>query len=221
MIPKTIHYCWFGRGEKPKEFKHYLSGFQNILPDYGLKEWNEDNFNVNFSAYTREAYNMRSFAHVSDVCRVYALYNEGGIYLDTDVEVLKTFDEFLDNKSFVGYEDKLIGTAVIGSEPGLPWLKSFLDYYCNHHFINRFGHPVRTPNTKILTDIILPKIEETLWPTIYPSNYFCGINWETNQPIVDEDTIAIHHFAASWKTDKTFKTRILTLLKGLKYRYIK
>lgn len=222
MIPKTIHYCWFGRGDKPKEFKQYLAGFQKLLPDYKVKEWNEDNFDVNFSAYTREDYGMRSFAHVSDVCRIYALYTEGGIYLDTDVEVLKSFDPFLDNKSFVGSEDsKLLGTAVIGSEPAQPWLKAFLDYYKAQHFINPFGHPVRTPNTKILTEIILPKIDKSLWPAVYPVNFFCGINTDTNQPIVDEDTITIHHFAASWRKNKTLKTRIITLFKGLECRYVK
>ncbi len=221
MIPKVIHYCWVGKGQKPSEFQKYLDGWRKAMPDYEIKEWNENNFDINFSVYTREAYKMKSYAHVSDVCRLYALYSEGGIYLDTDVEVLKSFFPFMNEKSFLGKESELLGTAVIGAEKGQKWIKVFLDFYQNRHFINSWGHPVRTPNTKILTKSILPSLDCNLWPTIYPSNYFCGMNWENKKPIVDGETFSIHHFAASWKGRKTLKLRIKTLFQGIKNRYFK
>lgn len=222
MIPKKIHYCWFGMGIKPPEFDRYLAGWRRLLPDYEIKEWNEENFDIDCCDYVREAYAMRSFAHVSDVCRVYALYHEGGVYLDTDVELLKPFGPLLGDGSFVGREDShLLGTAVIGAEPEEEWIGKFLEYYKRRHFINAWGHPVRTPNTKILTETILPEMDEALWPKIYPANYFCGINWENHQPIVDCETVSVHHFAASWKRKRTMVTRIKTILKGLKTRYLK
>lgn len=221
MIPKIIHYCWFGKGQKPAEFQKHLDGWRKIMPEYEIKEWNEDNFDIDFCRYTREAYNMKSYAHVSDVCRLYALYNDGGIYFDTDVEVLKSFAPFSKEKSFIGRENILHGTAVIGSEKGQKWIETFLNFYRNRHFINLWGHPVRTPNTRILTEKIIPEVPPNLWPTIYPPYYFCGIDWATMTPIVNNETFSIHHFAASWRSRKTLKTRLETIIQGIKYRYFK
>ncbi|MDD6061365.1 MAG: glycosyltransferase, partial [Oscillospiraceae bacterium] len=106
MIPKTIHYCWFGRGEKPKLVQKCMASWQKNLPGYTFVEWNEDNFDVNQNLFVQQAYAHRNFAFVSDYARAQALYNEGGIYLDTDVEVLKSFDAFLENRFFAGFEEK-------------------------------------------------------------------------------------------------------------------
>ena len=103
-IPKTIHYCWFGRGEKPEIVKKCIDTWKDKLSDYEIIEWNEDNFDINQNDYVKEAYKAKKFAFVSDYVRVYALYNYGGIYLDTDVEVFKSFDDVLDNESFWGFE---------------------------------------------------------------------------------------------------------------------
>ena len=92
MIPKIIHYCWFGRGPKPAQLLRYMKTWQQMLPDYEIREWNESNFDVSQYVYSREAYAMGSYAHVSDVCRLHALYHCGGVYLDTDVEVVGSFD---------------------------------------------------------------------------------------------------------------------------------
>ena len=107
-IPKYIHYCWFGKGEKPDIVKKCIESWKANLSDYEIIEWNEENFDINSNDYVREAYKVKKFAFVSDYVRVYALYNHGGIYLDTDVEVFKSFDEIFNNESFWGFEQKII-----------------------------------------------------------------------------------------------------------------
>lgn len=219
MIPKIIHYCWFGPNKKSPEFMKYLETWRQKLPDYEIREWNETNFDYNRYLYSREAYRMSCYAHVSDVCRIHVLNEIGGIYLDTDVEVLKSFDDFLKFKSFVGTEYKYICMGVIGSEPGNEWLAAYLDYYRNTHFINKFGHPRRSANTKIMTRIILPGIDADLWPAIFPKDYFCGKDLNTNQYHITKNTVSIHHFEASWRTRRTFYDRVRILRKGITARY--
>ena len=104
MIPKKIHYCWFGRSKMPELALKCIASWKKYLPDYEIKEWNEDNFDLELYPYVREAYNNRKFAFVTDVVRLYALYTEGGIYMDTDVEVLKPLDCFLNHQAFSGFE---------------------------------------------------------------------------------------------------------------------
>lgn len=113
MILKIIHYCWFGRKPKPADVLGYIETWKKSLPDYEIKEWNEDNFDISCNRFVYEAYNIKKFAFVSDYCRLQVLYTEGGIYLDTDVEVKGSFDLFLKHIAFVGYEWKglCVGTA--------------------------------------------------------------------------------------------------------------
>lgn len=219
MTPKIVHYCWFGKKEKPESFYRWLETWKRVLPDYEIKEWNESNFNVDYCDYSREAYNMRNYAFVSDVCRVYALYMEGGIYLDTDVEVCKSFDEYLYGPGVVGMESELVGTGVMIAPKKDEWTESFLYYYINHHFINPFGHFNRKPNTQILTDIILPGLPEGLRPKVLPMGYFAGIDWVTKKADVKPYTVAIHHYEASWRYKKTLLMKIALLVKGFLYRY--
>lgn len=221
MIPKTIHYCWFGQKEKPEEFNKFLRTWKTFLPDYEIKEWNENNFDVRYCNYSREAYLTRNFAHVSDVCRVYALYNYGGIYLDTDVEVMSSFNPYLGLNAFVSLEPPLVGTAVMASEAGSSWLKKFLKYYETKHFINIWGHTVRTPNTKILSRRILPDLAPTEWPTIFPKEFFCGDEDKDGKHIATENTVAVHHFAGSWRRKKTFGQRVSSIIEGLGIRYVR
>ena len=114
-IPKVIHYCWFGRNPKPKLFKKCLKSWKKYCPDYKIVEWNEDNFDISSNLYTKQAYENKKWAFVSDYVRIYALYNEGGLYLDTDVKILKDVSNVVDKDMFLGYEDSgYVGTAVIG-----------------------------------------------------------------------------------------------------------
>lgn len=130
MIPKKIHYIWFGKGEKNERVKTCIESWKKNLPDYEIIEWNEDNFAINYNGFTRKAYENKKWAFVSDVARLWILYNEGGIYMDTDVEVYKPLDEFLDNEGFTGFEDiNYPVTATMGSIKGNPVIKMMLDYY--------------------------------------------------------------------------------------------
>lgn len=140
MIPKIIHYCWFGGKEKPESVLAMIRSWKEYLPEYEIREWNESNFDVQgFSAFTREAYATRNYAHVSDVARLKALYDCGGIYLDTDVEVVGSFDPFLGCRSFCSAEHRFIGTGAIGAEKGSEWLYVFLNHYKSAHFITLWG----------------------------------------------------------------------------------
>lgn len=220
MIPKIIHYCWFGRNRKPDSVKAFIRKWQETMPDYKIMEWNEDNFDINYCPFCREAYAFANYAFVADVCRLKVLYETGGIYLDTDIETLKRFDEFLIHKSFCGYEHKWIGTGVIGAEPGCKWVKIFLEFYEKRHFINHFGHTVRTANTKLFTLKIMPNLPEEDKPTVYPIDYFCAKHWGTKEITVTENTVCIHHYACTWaRKKKTLRDRIRLLAKGLAVRY--
>lgn len=221
MIPKTIHYCWFGGKEKPPTFYKYLATWQQFLPDFAIKEWNESNFPISEYRYACEAYEMDEYVFVSDVARMHALFMEGGVYLDTDVELINNFDSYLGCESFIGREAEYIGTAVIGAEPSLPWINRFLDYYKCRHFLNLFGHPKRTANTKILTQKILPKVSDEDYPVVFEKGYLSCKDYRTGELTIRPGAAAIHHFNASWKRPKSFKSRVRTLLRGFAYRYFK
>ena len=128
MIPKKIHYCWFGKQPLPRFAKKCISTWQKYLPDYEIKEWNETNFNVELFPYAKEAYDSHKYAFVSDVARLYALYNEGGIYLDTDIEVCKSFDDLLEKNAFLAIEPEtnLIATCCMGFQAEHPFLKEVI-----------------------------------------------------------------------------------------------
>ncbi len=163
MIPKTIHYCWFGGAEKPPLIKHCIRSWQKRLPDYEIKEWNESNFDVNMAPFCKEAYAARKYAFVADFCRVYALATEGGIYMDTDIIVLERFDKFLDysfcscqeyqpwifddnrDKYLDAHGNRLpeavgfvpgmgIQSGVMMAEAGTPYIMDCLQYYRSLHF---------------------------------------------------------------------------------------
>lgn len=220
MIPKIIHYCWFGGKDKPESFSKYLATWKRLLPNYEFKEWNEENFDVNFWIYSREAYAMGCFAHVSDVCRMYVLNVYGGVYMDTDVELCESLDPYLSDGSFLGMEDEEnVGTCVIGSEPGRKWLKDVLDYYGRTHFVNIWGHPVRTPNTILLTKRIFNHLAKSDMPKIYPVGYFCDFNQGSGDSKIPIKVVSIHHYDALWRKNRTLTTRLKTLCLGLGIRY--
>ena len=158
MIPKKIHYCWFGRGQMPESAKYYINSWKKELPDYELKLWNEDTFDINSNCYVKEAYESKKFAFVTDYVRLYALYTEGGIYMDTDVEVLRNLDIFLCHKAFSGFESlNQVPTGIMGSEKGLSIIKELLDYYNDKHFIDENGNMV-------IGDEMLTPDSSRFWP---------------------------------------------------------
>lgn len=135
MIPKKIHYVWFGRGEKDERTKYCIETWKKYMPDYEIIEWNEDNFDVNCNRFCKQAYDNKKWAFASDVARLKILYEEGGIYMDTDVEVYKPLDEFLDDEGFTGFEDVHYPVcATMGAVKGNPVIKMMLDYYDTKEF---------------------------------------------------------------------------------------
>ena len=195
MIPKIIHYAWFGRAEKPQTVMDMIATWRAAMPDYEIVEWNETNFDVGALAYTREAHAMGNYAFVADVCRLSVLYRYGGVYLDTDVEVLKTFDKFMGHKSVLGYETDAIGTGIIMAEPGVEWVRLALEYYGARHFILPWGKLDRTPGPRILTRRILPLIAADKMPVVYPVDYFCAKDWRTGDIKITSDTVSVHHLS--------------------------
>jgi mannosyltransferase OCH1-like enzyme len=209
MIPKIIHYCWFGKGEMPGLALKCLESWRRFLPDFEIKVWNEDNFDVNTFRFAAEAYKERKFAFVSDVCRLYALKEMGGIYMDTDVEFLKPLDkDILAKKAFTGFEDNLLlSSAIMGSEKNGAWINDLLPHYENRSFYLDDGNLDVNPNTEIITAFMRDKraikIDNTFqeiedYCTIYPSDYFCPKSWKTLKIKQTNNTYCIHHFAGSW-----------------------
>ena len=139
MIPKKIHYCWFGRGEMPELARKCIDSWKKYLPEYEVKEWNEDNFDLNSYPYVREAYENRRFAFVTDVVRLHALFYEGGVYMDTGVEVLKPLDSLLGYNIVSGFEsDTQIPTGLMASQAGMPFMLELLQDYNDAHFIKLY-----------------------------------------------------------------------------------
>ena len=211
MIPKVIHYCWFGKGKMPKMAKKCIKSWRKYCPDYEIKEWNEDNFNLDLYPYAREAYDNRKFAFVTDIVRLYALYHEGGIYMDTDVEVIKPIDAFLKHTAFSGFEnEKNVPTGIMASEKGGLWAKENLEYYNNRHFIKPDGSFDYTSNVVTITNYMLVhglKQNNTYqeFPnliTIYPKDVFCPLNYQGMKLTLTENTATIHHFSGSWLPPK-------------------
>ena len=139
MIPKIIHYCWFGGNPLPESAHNFIKSWKKFNPDYKIKEWNESNFDVHCCRYVEEAYNAKKWAFVSDYARFHALYNEGGIYFDTDIKVLKSFDDLLDCGAFFGFGWKTLTLPVFGASKGLNCFKLILDYYNSRNFIRKDG----------------------------------------------------------------------------------
>ena len=130
MIPKIIHCVWFGKGEMNDRAKHCIETWKKVLPDYKIMKWTEDNFDINYNDFAKHSYENKKYAFTSDVARLWALDKYGGIYMDTDVEVYKSLDEFLLDPAFTGFEDiNYPVTATLGAEKGNPVIKMMLDYY--------------------------------------------------------------------------------------------
>lgn len=218
MIPKIIHYCWFGRNPLPPLAIKCIESWKKYLPDYDIKEWNEDNFDVNIIPYTQEAYQAKKYAFVSDYARFWILYKYGGIYFDTDVEVIKPLDDIIVRGPFMGCEkDGATGggsPAVapglgLGVNPGLGLYKEILDMYSTLHFILPNGALNLKTVVQYTTDILCKhglkntnQIQEVAGVMIYPKEYFCPITYASGNMCIRNNTYTIHHFAGSWLSDE-------------------
>lgn len=212
-IPKIIHYCWFGSDEYPELMQKCMRSWKEKMPDYKIKLWNANNFDVNICRYTQEAFQEKKYAFVSDYVRLYALYYEGGIYLDTDVEVLRALDDLLANEAFVGFENShAMATWILGSEKGNPLFKEFLEYYENRAFILADGTYDLTPNPVPITKTckshglcLNNKEQELACIKIYPSMYFAPYDRSRAKLNIAAATYCIHYHNASWHLEEMRK----------------
>lgn len=182
MIPKIIHYCWFGKGPMPERAGSCIESWHKYMPDWEYMLWNENNFDVSSYPYTQEAYNAGKFAFVSDVARLKALKDYGGVYFDVDFEVYKPFDDLLHNDAFAGFEGSKhnpVMMGVLGSVPSGKWVSMQLDRYEGRHFILN-GKPDLTTNVKFITDwmnehgfLSNGKEQDFMDLHVYPVDYFC------------------------------------------------
>lgn len=220
-IPKIIHYCWFGRNKKSELIEKCMESWSRILPDYEIIEWNEDNFDVNICRYTKEAYERKKWAFVSDYARLYALYNYGGLYFDTDVEVLKPLDAFLHHDFFSGFEskDSPITPAVIGAAKGNDLIKQLLDNYADRTFVKANGELDMTPNTQTITRFLLDvgiikngkkQLLDDGKVAIYPQIMFSPNNFSLIWGEPSPKSYTIHHFDGSWVDKKKAGPKTLT-----------
>lgn len=217
-MDKIIHYCWFGGNEKPSLALKCIESWKKFFPDYEIKEWNESNFDIHCIPYVEEAYRNKKWAFVSDFARFWILYNYGGLYFDTDVEIIKDFSDIISKGSFLGCEyfaDNRYSNSVnaglgMGAEKQLKLYKEILESYENSHFQNNDGTLNLQTVVDRVTSILIEKgfnpnqndiqLIEDIY--IYPCDFFCPMNYNSGTISVTSNTHSIHHYMASWHTDK-------------------
>ncbi len=226
MIPKVIHYCWFGRNPLPLSAKRCIESWMKFFPDYEIKEWNEDNFDINIIPFTQEAYSVGKYAYVSDYARLWVLYNNGGVYFDTDVEVIKNMAPVISQGPYMGIE-KNTKSANVSVNPGIGFaaekndavLRNIMQYYENEHFIVD-GNIKQITIVPITTNVLVKygfnrknEIQKVGNFRIYPYDYFCPIEYPMGKLEKTSNTVSIHYYSESWlsKKDK-IKIRLFTLL---------
>lgn len=238
MIPKIIHYCWFGQNPLPDSAKKCIDSWHKFFPDYEIKEWNEDNFDVNEIQYTSEAYNAGKYAFVSDYARFKILYEHGGIYFDTDVEVIKSFDDILKLGPFLGAEidgnekkniyPKVAPGLCIGAEKKMPIINHIINKYKTLDFWGEDGMFNKYTMIPLVTDLLIEagmhptnKIQKVQDIMIYPSDYFNPLDIATGRLRITPNTHSIHWFMASWlapqplwiKKSKQYMRRLFSLFR--------
>lgn len=241
MIPKIIHLCWLSGDPYPQKIQRCLDSWKKHLPDYEVILWDCNRFNLKDSLWVEQAFAAKKYAFAADYIRMYALYHYGGIYLDSDVEVLKSFDEFLELPYFVGAENAgTIEAAIIGAEKGCDWIKACLDYYQDRAFLKKDGQmdirmlpeimnetiqklkPVCTlPSGCTISELKKKDMQEKIY--VLPCEYFSPKVFDSRQVILTPHTYAIHHYQNSWFSHKAFvyyRTRTL-LIRIFGYRCVR
>lgn len=213
MIPKKIHYCWFGGNPLPELAKKCIASWKKYCPDYEIIEWNESNFDLNSCDYVREAYAEKRWAFVSDYARFKILYEYGGLYFDTDVELIKPLDEIISRGNFMGREtESLLSVAPglgIGVAPDLGIYRELLELYHTMSFINEDGTQNLKTVVSYTSDILLKHglkningVQFVDGIYVYPKEYFCPMDYETGELKITKNTYSIHHYTASWHNEK-------------------
>ena len=212
MIPKIIHYCWFGRNPLPSSAKRCINSWKKYLPDYEIKEWNEDNFDVNSIPYTRDAYAAKKYAFVSDYARFWVLYHYGGVYFDTDVEVIRPMNDIIAKGPFMGWE-KPGSTGAFSIAPGLglaankeqPLYQEILHGFEHLNFYDENGERNKYSMIPLVTDLLTQKglkkdgsmqvIDDVI---LYPSEFLCPMEYFTGKVSITDNTYAIHWYTMTW-----------------------
>ncbi len=220
-IPQIIHYCWFGGKPLPELAEKCIASWNKYLPDYDIKRWDESNFDVNIIPYTAQAYEARKYAFVSDYARFWILYNYGGLYFDTDVEVIRPMDDIIAAGPFMGCENPAtpgLGLGVnpglgLGVNPGLGLYKEILDKYESLEFTNKDGSLNLKTVVEYTTELLCCKglintseIQDIAGVKIYPADFFCPKSIKTGKVTLTLNTHSIHHFDGSWMStiEKTY-----------------
>lgn len=227
MIPKKIHYCWFGRNPLPESAQKCIDSWKKYLPDYEIIEWNEDNFDVNCIPYTAQAYIAKKYAFVSDYARFKILHEHGGLYFDTDVEVIRPMDDIIENGPFMGFEINPDGKACCGAvAPGLGLgaiaemdiYSDILDAYSDFRFLNEDGSQNMKTVVLYITEILQTKglssnngIQAIEGLTIYPQDYFNPLDSLTGKLLITPNTRSIHWYTMSWLNQSALRTKISRL----------
>lgn len=224
MIPKIIHYCWFGGNNLPASALKCIESWKKFMPEYEIKRWDESNFDVNEISYTAEAYKIKKYAFVSDYARFKILYDNGGIYLDTDVEIIKPLDEILNHGPYLGQEKGISVNPGLGmaAEPKMPFIRKILNHYSELHFIKEDGSinydtVVFHTTNKLYEYGWTGKEKEIAGFKIYSKDYFCPLDYETNKLTLTENTHTIHHYSQTWITPDQMLYRKVKQLFGERF----
>lgn len=209
MIPKIIHYCWFGGNPIPEKDRRCIESWKKMCPDYEIKKWDESNYDISKNSYMKEAYDAKKWGFVPDYARLDIIYNHGGIYVDTDVELIKNVDDLLENHAFMGFEDgKHVSPGlIIAAEPHHETIGKLMDIYTDRHFLKEDGSLDLTPSPTMNTDFLMErgllpnnKMQTVSDITIYPTEYFCPKDYYSGKLNETENTYSIHWFNASWQS---------------------
>lgn len=236
-IPKIIHYCWFGNAEKPELAKRCIASWEKFCPDYKIIEWNETNFDVNMNDFMAHTYGIGKLGFVPDYARLWIVNKYGGIYLDTDVEIIKSLDPLLKHHAFFGYEDENninLGQG-FGSEKNNPILQKMMNDYISPNFQPKNDKEYLLPSPqknsasiRNLLDAHVDKsqIFETQNATFYPRDFFCPVNYDTKKLKITDNTYSIHWFMGSWRgaferITRPIKRKIKNFLGEDRYNSIK
>ncbi len=212
MIPRVIHYCWFGNATKPRSVLKCIESWKKYCPDYEIIQWTEKEIDIAMNQYTKEAYDLKAWGFVPDYLRLWIIYTYGGIYLDTDVQIIKGFDPLLKYHAFAGmetYEFVNFGSG-FGAEPGNEIIKEHMEMYDQLHFVNEDGTLNRLPSPFYTTEIMKRHgfevgkegIQNAGDFVLFPSEYFCPKNYATGITTLTKNTFSIHQFDSSWLTEE-------------------
>lgn len=216
MIPKKIHYCWLGGNHLPESAKKCIRSWQKYCPDYEIIEWNETNYDFTQQPYMRQALEAKKWGFVPDFARLDIVYQNGGIYLDTDVEIIKPFDELLKHAGFAGFETEEyvnLGQG-FGAEAGNPMIKTLMDSYDELSFIDENGNLDMTASPELNTDTFEKnglkrngEFQDIEGFVFFPADYLCPKSLNDGIIRTTDNTFSIHHFDATWYSEEEQKAK--------------